>query len=240
MSFAEFVNLKSQRETLFLLFLLIQLFPGTIISASPEHGKMRNTCEFLGGRADKNFMGSGNVALVIEPGKTKVLFVQQWKENGIFDWAAGTFLSWSPDRIEMNEAMPPPGASISYPTISRSVFITRDDVIGMELVWKNSSSQEISIIASFTGKLPGNILAGQIADDGWTYCNYSTWPRTNCHFVDGVLWAAKSLDTSLSKNAAILFDRYTRMHFPNGDVQKPNIAERYDPHTGKPYIAFDE
>jgi hypothetical protein len=77
----------------------------------------------------------------------------------------------------------------------------------------------------------------QLQEAGWTYWNYATWPRTTCHVVDGVLWAAKSLDSSLRKKAATLFDRYTRMHFPNGDVQRPNIAERYDPHTGKPFLA---
>jgi hypothetical protein len=167
MTFAEVLQVKSQLLKLFLLFLLVQLFPGRIISASPEHGMTRNICEFLGGRSDKNFLGSGNVALVIEPGRTKVLFVQQWKEDGIFDWAAGTVSAWCPDRIEMNEDMPPLGASISYPPISRRVFITRDDVIGMELVWKNNSPHEISITASFTGKLPGTIVPGQSADAGF-------------------------------------------------------------------------
>jgi hypothetical protein len=76
----------------------------------------------------------------------------------------------------------------------------------------------------------------KLQETGWTYWNYATWPRTSCHVVDGVLWAAKTLDSSLSTNAATLFDRYTRMHFPNGDVQRPNIAERYDPHTGSPFM----
>jgi hypothetical protein len=76
----------------------------------------------------------------------------------------------------------------------------------------------------------------KLQETGWTYWNYATWPRTTCHVVDGVLWAAKTLDASLNGKAAELFDRYTRMHFPDGDVQRPNIAERYDPHTGKPFM----
>ncbi|HET6994955.1 MAG TPA: trehalase family glycosidase, partial [Chitinophagaceae bacterium] len=76
----------------------------------------------------------------------------------------------------------------------------------------------------------------QLQESGWTYWNYATWPRTTCHVVDGVLWAAKAIDSSLRKKAATLLDRYTRMHFPNGDVQRPNIAERYDPHTGTPFM----
>lgn len=75
-----------------------------------------------------------------------------------------------------------------------------------------------------------------LQESGWTYWNYATWPRTTCHVVDGVLWAAKTLDSSLTKKASILFDRYTRMHFPNGDLQRPNIAERYDPNTGSPFM----
>jgi hypothetical protein len=75
-----------------------------------------------------------------------------------------------------------------------------------------------------------------LQDAGWTYWNYATWPRTTCHAVDGVLWAAKTLDSSLRKKAATLFDRYTRMHFPNGDLQRPNIGERYDPHTGNAFM----
>jgi hypothetical protein len=26
------------------------------------------------------------------------------------------------------------------------------------------------------------------------------------------------------------------MHFPDGDITRPNIAERYDPHSGKPFL----
>jgi hypothetical protein len=161
--------------------------PSGIGSTTQAHHKTRNVCEYLGGRADKNFLGSGNVALVIEPGRTKVLFVQQWKEKGLFDWASGTVRSWYPDRIEMNEAMPPLGANISYAPISRSVFITRDDVAGMELVWKNNSSQEISIYASFTGVLPGNVNAGQGADDGFLNSTvpYSDKVSKLIHYVLG-------------------------------------------------------
>jgi hypothetical protein len=96
--------------------------------------------------------------------------------------------------------------------------------------------------ATFWTKYPLPSLAldyekyDKLQQAGWTYWNYATWPRTTCHVVDGVLWAAKTLDSSLCRKAATLFDRYTRMHFPNGDVQRPNIAERYDPHTGAPFM----
>lgn len=118
-----------QRENKFagivLSFLLIQLLPCLTIDAYAQHDTTSNICAYLGGRADKNFLGSGNLALVIEPSKTKVLFVQQWKEKGLFDWASGTVRSWYPDRIEMKEAMPPLAATISHSPISRKIFVTR-------------------------------------------------------------------------------------------------------------------
>ena len=160
---------KNRLPGIFFPFLVVLLLACRNLSARPDQDKIRNICEYLGGRADKNFLGSGNMALVIEPGKTRVLFVQQWKERGVFDWAAGSVRSWCPDRIEMKEAMPPVGANISLTPVSRRIFMTRDDVAGMELVWKNNSSQEISIHASFTGVLPGNPQIGKSADAGFLY-----------------------------------------------------------------------
>lgn len=146
------------------LFFAAQLLLCQQLKANSQQDEIRNICQYLGGRSDKNFLGSGNMALVIEPQKTKVLFVQQWKEKGVFDWASGTVGAWYPDRIEMNEATPPLGANISQPPVSRTIFITRDDVIGMELVWKNNTSKEISVKASFKGMMPGNISASQNID----------------------------------------------------------------------------
>ncbi len=177
---------NNQNKLLF-LFLLVQVLPCCILSVNAQQDKIRNICAYLGGRADKNFLGSGNVALVIEPGKTKVLFVQQWKEKGLFDWAAGTVRSWCPDRIEMNEAMPPLGATISHAPVSRKIFITRDDVAGMELVWKNNTANEISVHASFTGMLPGNTTTGQNTDAGFLYATvpYSDKVLQPVHYVLG-------------------------------------------------------
>jgi hypothetical protein len=167
---------RKYKRCLPLLLLVAQLLSCRMLPAQTGQDKIGNICEYLGGRADKNFLGSGNVALVIEPGKAKLLFVQQWKEKGLFDWAAGTVRSWCPDRIEMKETLPPLGAEISLTPISRTVFITRDDVVGMELVWKNNTSQEITVNASFTGILPGNIRIGQNTDAGFLY---STLPYSD-------------------------------------------------------------
>jgi hypothetical protein len=169
-----------------LILLLLQYLPCSLFAAPPEQDTIRNICQYLGGRADKNFLGSGNIALVIEPRETKVLFVQQWKEKGVFDWAAGTVSSWYPDRIEMNETTPPLGASISQAPISRRVFITRDDVIGMELIWKNNSSHKISVHTSFAGVLPGKVN-GQDTAAGILYSTgpYSDKVSQAIHYVFG-------------------------------------------------------
>lgn len=190
------LNSKNKIAKLFLLLLLLQLLPCWIFSAYSQNGKIKNICEYLGGRADKNFLGSGNVALVIEPGRTKVLFVQQWKEKNVLDWAAGTVRSWNPDRIEMNEPMPPLGADISHSPISRRVFITRDDVAGMELVWKNNTGQPVSIHASLTGSLPGNTNASQSIDAGFLYSTvpYSDKVSQPIHYVLGSSLKPEKLD----------------------------------------------
>lgn len=149
---------KGQRLGFFYFFLFAQLLCGRMLNVYAQQDDIKNVCKYLGERNDKNFLGSGNVALVVEQTKAKVLFVQQWKENGLFDWAAGTVRLWYPDRMEMNEAIPPLGANISYAPVSRSIFITRDDVVGMKLVWENTTNKNIDVRASFNGTLPGNII----------------------------------------------------------------------------------
>src|SRR4030095_16640366 len=123
-----------QRVKLLLFFMFVQAWPCWIFGTDPGHDKIKNICEYLGGRSDKNLLGNGNMAVVIEPDRTKTLFIQQWKEKALMDWASGTVREWFPDRIEMNEAVPPIGATISHSPNSRTVFITRDDVAGMQLV----------------------------------------------------------------------------------------------------------
>ena len=178
---------KNQNIKFLLLFLFLQLLPCWFFSAYPQKNKIRDICEYLGGRDDKNFLGSGNVALVIEPGRTKVLFVQQWKEKDVFDWTAGTIRSWCPDRIEMTDGMPPVGADISHSPVSRKVFITRDDVAGMELVWRNNTKQQISVKATFKGKLPGNMNTIESTDAGFLYSvvPYSDKVSQPVHYVLG-------------------------------------------------------
>jgi len=189
-----------------LIFFLLQLLPYWIFSADRKRpdqvfDQIGNVCEYLGGRADKNFLGSGNVAIVIEPEKTRVLFVQQWKEKGVMDWSSGSIRAWCPDRIEMNEVMPSYDANISHSPISRKVFITRDDVVGMELVWKNNSSKKLSVDASFTGILPGITQIGQITDAGYLYSTvpYSDKVSLPIHYVFGS--SLKPVRTDLNNNS---------------------------------------
>ncbi|HEX5688936.1 MAG TPA: hypothetical protein VFX76_02990, partial [Roseiflexaceae bacterium] len=92
---------------------------------------MRDICALLGGRADKEFLGTGNIGLVVEPATARVLFAQQWQAAGLFDWACGSVRSWAPDRIELDEPTPSTAARMSHPPSARTAFATRDDVLGL-------------------------------------------------------------------------------------------------------------
>lgn len=163
----------------------ILLLPIGILAQKQE--KSRDICQFLGNRSDKNFLGSGNVAIVVEKDKTRVDFVQQWKEKGLFDWASGTVKNWFPDRIEMSETSPLQGAKLSQEPFSRTIFITRDDVIGMELKWKNTTSKTISIDANFDGILPGSFNTATIDEGGFVNSTdfYSPKVLEEVHYVLG-------------------------------------------------------
>ncbi|MCB9008872.1 MAG: hypothetical protein H6656_16160 [Ardenticatenaceae bacterium] len=82
---------------------------------------MRDICAYLNGRSDKTFLGTGNLGLVIQPTAARLVFVQRWHEGGLFDWAAGSVRSWAPDRIIMDEPVPPVGARFSVrPLLAKS------------------------------------------------------------------------------------------------------------------------
>jgi len=130
---------------------------------------VRDICAYLSDRADKDFLGTGNIGLVIQAMGTRVLFVQSWKEGGVFDWAAGAARSWAPDRVEMHEPTPPVGAYLSHPPSARWVFAARDDILGMTLEWNNDTPHEVVVQASFTGTLPGRVRMGHHPDAGFLY-----------------------------------------------------------------------
>jgi hypothetical protein len=130
---------------------------------------MRDICAYLGDRTDKDFLGTGNIGLVIQAMRTRVLFLQRWHEGGIFDWAAGTVRSWAPDRVEMDERLPPVGASISHPPSARWVFAARDDILGLTLEWHNDTLHDVVVQAFFTGMLPGSVSMGHPPESGFLY-----------------------------------------------------------------------
>jgi hypothetical protein len=130
---------------------------------------VRDICKYLGGRADKDFLGTGNLGLVIQATGTRLLFVQQWKEGGVFDWAAGSVRAWWPDRVEMDAPMPPLGARLSRPPFARWVFAAREDILGMTIEWKNDTPRELLVQASFTGILSGEVWKGRELEAGFLY-----------------------------------------------------------------------
>ena len=71
---------------------------------------------------------------------------------------------------------------------------------------------------------------------GWTYWNGSNWPMTTSHVVDAAARAAKELDPSLVPGAAELLMRYTKVHFIDGDLNRPCVSEYFDPVTGQPNV----
>jgi hypothetical protein len=58
------------------------------------------------------------------------------------------------------------------------------------------------------------------------------WPMTNSHLVDALANAARRLDPELAPPAVHLLRRFVRMMFHDGDVDRPNCYEHYNPFTG--------
>ena len=126
-------------------------------------------CEYLGGRSDKDFLGTGNIGLFVEALGAKVLFIQNWQESGLFDWLGGAIRSWAPDRIEMQETTPAVDAHVSHAPSARRVFAARNDVLGMTLEWNNDTPQDIVVQASFDGMLAGDIRMAHPSEAGFLY-----------------------------------------------------------------------
>ncbi|HLY67490.1 MAG TPA: trehalase family glycosidase [Chloroflexota bacterium] len=66
--------------------------------------------------------------------------------------------------------------------------------------------------------------------------NGRVWPMTNSHVCDGLARASQQLDSSLQPNAVELIQRFVRMMFFDGDVERPNCFEHYNPLTGQPSV----
>ena len=61
-----------------------------------------------------------------------------------------------------------------------------------------------------------------------------SWPAATSHIVEGLAWAAKNLDSSLTENAAELFRRAAKIYF----TPQVDFHERFNPLTGKPLSKF--
>ena len=146
---------------------------------------MRDICDYLSGRSDKTFLGSGNIGLVVQPAKARVVFVQRWHEGGLCDWAAGSVRSWAPDQIVLNEPQSPVGMRCSVRPFTRQVLVTRDDVVGMTLDWQNDTAESLEVEVTFSGQLPGTIRRGEKAESVVLYAitPYSDQVPQPLHFA---------------------------------------------------------
>jgi hypothetical protein len=72
--------------------------------------------------------------------------------------------------------------------------------------------------------------------------NGRVWPIINSHVLEGLLRHATPSSTRLRDATVHLLERYVRMMFQDGDVQRPNSYEHYNPYTGAPsaYRGLDD
>ncbi len=72
--------------------------------------------------------------------------------------------------------------------------------------------------------------------------NGRVWPMTNSHISQALATAAINLDHSLKPMAADMITRFIKMMFFDGDPERPNTFEHYNPLTGSPctYRGIDD
>ncbi|MCC6730078.1 MAG: hypothetical protein IT208_12140 [Chthonomonadales bacterium] len=72
--------------------------------------------------------------------------------------------------------------------------------------------------------------------------NGRVWPMTNSHACEALARAALTLDPGLRPAAASLLERFVRLLFFDGDPERPNCFEHYNPLTGEPctYRGIDD
>ena len=71
--------------------------------------------------------------------------------------------------------------------------------------------------------------------------NGRTWPMTNSHVAEALAQAALDLDPALQPRAVEFLDRYIKMLFLDGDLERPSSYEYYNPVTGQaPYFRGTE
>jgi hypothetical protein len=73
--------------------------------------------------------------------------------------------------------------------------------------------------------------------------NGRVWPMTNSHMAEALIYTAeKTGDKQLLDVAADFISKYIRMMFFDGDINRPNCFEHYNPMTGAPceYRGIDD
>jgi hypothetical protein len=73
--------------------------------------------------------------------------------------------------------------------------------------------------------------------------NGRVWPMTNSHVAEAICQAALRFnDTALRKRGAAFIRRFVQMMFDDGDPERPNTFEHYNPSTGQPcrYRGIDD
>ena len=63
--------------------------------------------------------------------------------------------------------------------------------------------------------------------------NGRVWPMTTSHVIEGLLRCWQSGNERAGALAADMLPRFVRMMFTDGDPERPNCFEHYNPHTGR-------
>lgn len=64
--------------------------------------------------------------------------------------------------------------------------------------------------------------------------NGRVWPMTNSHVIEAMMRWATPERPHLRRSTGALLQRFVHMMFQNGDLQRPNCFEHYNPFTGTP------
>lgn len=66
--------------------------------------------------------------------------------------------------------------------------------------------------------------------------NGRVWPMTNSHIAEVLAYSSINFDKKLSKYAVEFINKYIRMMYHDGNINKPNCYEHYNPENGKACI----
>ncbi len=105
-------------------------------------------CQYLGGRRDKDLIGSGNLTVRVGRNGCWVKFLDQIWDHGLFDVAAGSVESWYPDHIVLRPTRR--GALIER----RTVYITPGHLAGAIVELENPTATEAPGELVIRGNMP--------------------------------------------------------------------------------------